>query len=155
MSTAAFDPLRILKVLTGQGVKFVVNKETHHRDRPVKVGELQIWDVVNDTLARTAEELHRNPSFKYTVRVAMVTFGLDGVVLWRGNRMVGLEDDPFVDAADWNPPLLRAGGVTPLAEAVTLAVRCVEDEKHRLREHRRHASRYRGYGESPPESHRR
>src|SRR5215472_9240894 len=72
--------------------------------------------VVNDTLARTADELHRNPSFKYTVRVATITFGYGGVLLWRGNRTVAADEDPFVDAADWDPPLLEAAGVTPLAE---------------------------------------
>jgi FtsP/CotA-like multicopper oxidase with cupredoxin domain len=40
------------------GVKFVVNKEPHHRDRPVKVGELQVWDVVNDTLMDHPFHLH-------------------------------------------------------------------------------------------------
>ena len=93
--------------------------------------------VVNDTLAKTAEELHRNPSFKYTVRVATITFGCDGVLLWKSNRIVGPDEDPFVDAADWHPPVLRAAGVTPLAEAVTLAVKCVEEEKQRLRAARR------------------
>jgi FtsP/CotA-like multicopper oxidase with cupredoxin domain len=29
------------------GVDFTVNRESHHRDRPVRVGELQVWDVVN------------------------------------------------------------------------------------------------------------
>jgi FtsP/CotA-like multicopper oxidase with cupredoxin domain len=40
------------------GIKFVVNKETHHRDRPVKVGELQVWDIVNDTLMDHPFHLH-------------------------------------------------------------------------------------------------
>lgn len=39
-------------------VKFVVNKEPHHRDKPVKVGELQVWDVVNDTLMDHPFHLH-------------------------------------------------------------------------------------------------
>jgi FtsP/CotA-like multicopper oxidase with cupredoxin domain len=29
--------------------EFLVNNETHHRDAPVKVGELQIWDIVNSS----------------------------------------------------------------------------------------------------------
>jgi FtsP/CotA-like multicopper oxidase with cupredoxin domain len=41
-----------------RGVKFVVNAETHHRDRPVRVGELQVWDVVNDTLMDHPFHLH-------------------------------------------------------------------------------------------------
>jgi uncharacterized protein YegL len=93
-------------------------------------------EIVNDTLARTAEELHRNPSFKYTVKVAMITFGFDGVVLWRGNRRARPDENPFVDAAEWHPPVLDAAGVTPLAEAVTLAVDCVDAEKQRLRDAR-------------------
>ncbi|HJU90288.1 MAG TPA: multicopper oxidase family protein [Gemmatimonadaceae bacterium] len=40
------------------GVDFVVNKERHHRDRPVKVGELEVWDVVNDTLMDHPFHLH-------------------------------------------------------------------------------------------------
>jgi uncharacterized protein YegL len=94
-------------------------------------------EVVIDILARTADEFHRNPSFKYTVRVAMITFGFDGVVLWCGNRRISLDDDPFVDAADWQPPKLHAEGVTPLADAVKLAVECVEGEKQRLRDAQR------------------
>src|SRR5687767_4030670 len=40
------------------GVKFVVNKEAHHRDKPVRVGELQVWDVINDTLMDHPFHLH-------------------------------------------------------------------------------------------------
>jgi hypothetical protein len=31
-------------------VGFFVNNERHHRDRPVRLGELQVWDVMNDTM---------------------------------------------------------------------------------------------------------
>jgi FtsP/CotA-like multicopper oxidase with cupredoxin domain len=40
------------------GVKFVVNREAHHRDKPVRVGELQVWDVINDTLMDHPFHLH-------------------------------------------------------------------------------------------------
>ena len=40
------------------GVDFVINKEQHHRDKPVQVGELQVWDVVNDTLMDHPFHLH-------------------------------------------------------------------------------------------------
>jgi FtsP/CotA-like multicopper oxidase with cupredoxin domain len=40
------------------GVDFLINKEQHHRDRPVPVGELQVWDVVNDTLMDHPFHLH-------------------------------------------------------------------------------------------------
>lgn len=37
------------KMSLTHGVDFSVNDEQHHRDKPVKVGELQVWDVCNDT----------------------------------------------------------------------------------------------------------
>jgi FtsP/CotA-like multicopper oxidase with cupredoxin domain len=40
------------------GIKFVVNGEAHHRDAPVRVGELQVWDIVNDTLMDHPFHLH-------------------------------------------------------------------------------------------------
>jgi FtsP/CotA-like multicopper oxidase with cupredoxin domain len=41
-----------------RGVDFLVNEETHHHDRPVKVGELQVWDVFNDTMMDHPFHLH-------------------------------------------------------------------------------------------------
>jgi FtsP/CotA-like multicopper oxidase with cupredoxin domain len=41
-----------------RGIDFVINKEPHHRDRPVTVGELQVWDVVNDTMMDHPFHLH-------------------------------------------------------------------------------------------------
>lgn len=40
------------------GFDFVVNGEPHHMDAPVKVGELQIWDIVNSTLMDHPFHLH-------------------------------------------------------------------------------------------------
>ena len=40
------------------GVNFVINKQPHHRDQPVKVGELQVWDIVNDTKMDHPFHLH-------------------------------------------------------------------------------------------------
>jgi FtsP/CotA-like multicopper oxidase with cupredoxin domain len=41
-----------------RGVDFVINKEMHHRDAPVKVGDVQVWDVVNETLMDHPFHLH-------------------------------------------------------------------------------------------------
>jgi FtsP/CotA-like multicopper oxidase with cupredoxin domain len=30
-----------------RGVEFVINRESHHRADPVRLGELQVWDIVN------------------------------------------------------------------------------------------------------------
>lgn len=40
------------------GLKFVVNGQAHHRAAPVRVGELQVWDIVNDTLMDHPFHLH-------------------------------------------------------------------------------------------------
>lgn len=40
------------------GVKFVINGEAHHHAQPVRRGELQVWDVVNDTLMDHPFHLH-------------------------------------------------------------------------------------------------
>ena len=41
-----------------KGVRFFVNGEEHHRDAPVKLGELQVWDVMNDTAMDHPFHLH-------------------------------------------------------------------------------------------------
>ena len=41
-----------------RGLDFLVNGELHHNDRPVKVGELQVWDVVNASLMDHPFHLH-------------------------------------------------------------------------------------------------
>ena len=40
------------------GVDFFINGEQHHRDQPVKVGELQVWDVINDSMMDHPFHLH-------------------------------------------------------------------------------------------------
>jgi FtsP/CotA-like multicopper oxidase with cupredoxin domain len=41
-----------------RGVDFTVAGERHHEDDPVKVGELQVWDVVNETHMEHPFHLH-------------------------------------------------------------------------------------------------
>ncbi|MBL0212894.1 MAG: multicopper oxidase family protein [Myxococcales bacterium] len=45
-------PNRIVRLgarMTFHGHDWLINDETHHHDAPVKVGELQIWNIVNET----------------------------------------------------------------------------------------------------------
>jgi len=45
-------PTRVVSLgarLTLHGHDWLVNGETHHHDAPVKVGELQVWEIVNET----------------------------------------------------------------------------------------------------------
>ena len=46
------------KLSARRGVNFTINQELHHRDQPVRVGELQVWDVVNDTMMDHPFHLH-------------------------------------------------------------------------------------------------
>jgi len=46
------------KMSLRRGFDFVVNHERHHHDQPVKVGELQVWDVVNATMMDHPFHLH-------------------------------------------------------------------------------------------------
>lgn len=40
------------------GVRFTINRELHHRAEPVRVGELQVWDIVNATKMDHPFHLH-------------------------------------------------------------------------------------------------
>ncbi len=55
-------PNRTVKFSVGPSLRnlidFRVNGETHHHDQPVKVGELQVWDVVNASLMDHPFHLH-------------------------------------------------------------------------------------------------
>jgi FtsP/CotA-like multicopper oxidase with cupredoxin domain len=47
-----------IKLSLRRGIDFVVNGERHNVDAPVKIGELQIWDVVNSTMMDHPFHLH-------------------------------------------------------------------------------------------------
>jgi FtsP/CotA-like multicopper oxidase with cupredoxin domain len=53
LAAASATPTRTVefgeKLSLLRGMDFLVGGEAHHRDTPVKVGELQVWDVVNST----------------------------------------------------------------------------------------------------------
>lgn len=50
--------IRLGFTVTTRGVDFTVNHERHFRDEPVRVGELQVWDIVNATLMDHPFHLH-------------------------------------------------------------------------------------------------
>ena len=60
--TADAAPNRTVNFSVGvslrRGLDFLVNGEMHHEDKPVKVGELQVWDVVNRSLMDHPFHLH-------------------------------------------------------------------------------------------------
>ena len=46
------------KLSLRRGFDFVINRERHHHNEPVNVGELQVWDVVNTTMMDRPFHLH-------------------------------------------------------------------------------------------------
>jgi FtsP/CotA-like multicopper oxidase with cupredoxin domain len=56
------EPNRTVKMSVGpsllRGMDFLVNGERHHHDRPVRVGEPQVWDIVNKSLMDHPFHLH-------------------------------------------------------------------------------------------------
>jgi FtsP/CotA-like multicopper oxidase with cupredoxin domain len=56
------EPTRKVRLSVGasfrNGLEFLVNGETHNNDKPVRVGELQIWEVSNTSLMDHPFHLH-------------------------------------------------------------------------------------------------
>jgi FtsP/CotA-like multicopper oxidase with cupredoxin domain len=60
VSTSAF-PTRTVRLgyrPTAQSPDFTINDESHHRAEPVKLGELQVWDIVNESALDHPFHLH-------------------------------------------------------------------------------------------------
>lgn len=62
LAAAETEPNRTVEFKVGlslrRGLDFLVNGEMHHNDQPVRVGELQVWDVVNASLMDHPFHLH-------------------------------------------------------------------------------------------------
>jgi uncharacterized protein YegL len=91
-------------------------------------------DDVNRGLAEWATLLARDPYHRTAVEIALITFGKDGVVTWRGKtRQSFREGSPFLIAAEFIPPVLEAGGLTPMGEALRTSMDVISARKDKLR----------------------
>jgi uncharacterized protein YegL len=97
--------------------------------------------LLNDALQDMSEDLRHDVELSAKAEVAIITFGDGGVLAWRGAQPAPNGTSPFVPASQLEMPRLQANGVTPMIEAVELAMRCVAEQKRALRE--RHISYYR------------
>ena len=56
------EPTRVVrlgwKLSLEHGVDFTINRESHHRAEPCRVGELQVWEIVNDSPVDHPFHLH-------------------------------------------------------------------------------------------------
>jgi uncharacterized protein YegL len=91
--------------------------------------------MLNDALRAWTQELHDDVSLSYSVEVAVVTFGGQGVGVWKGPYLLDSQTDasPFVPAHMFRPPQFTASGVTLMTEALELAMQIVDSRKRELR----------------------
>jgi uncharacterized protein YegL len=91
-------------------------------------------DSLNEGLQQLVGHLRRDRSLRAIANVALITFGHNGVIAWRGSEPAPPGVSPFVPVYELTMPRLPAGGVTPMVEAVQHAIYWVNKEKSALRE---------------------
>jgi len=92
-------------------------------------------DKVNRGLADWATLLARDPYHRTSVEIALITFGKDGVVTWRGKVPQSYRDgSPFLIAAEFIPPVLQADGLTPMGEALRTSMDVISARKDKLKQ---------------------
>ena len=84
-------------------------------------------DQLNEALDRWSVEIRKDAALRYTAEIAIITFGKGGVTLLELGA-----DGPFRPAALFEPPVLDAGGVTPMVEAMAQAIALIERRKREL-----------------------
>jgi uncharacterized protein YegL len=96
---------------------------------------------LNAALVQMQSHLREDVELSAKAEICLITFGHDGVTAWRGKQPAPRGSNPFVHASQFEVPHLQAGGVTPMVEALELAIKLVAEEKRELR--RRNLSYYR------------
>ncbi|MEV6104321.1 VWA domain-containing protein [Streptomyces sp. NPDC051940] len=92
-------------------------------------------DALNEALRSWTHELHNDVGLSYSVEVAVITFGGQGICAWQGPNPLapGTRISPFVPAHAFQAPRFTASGVTLLTEALELAMQIVAARKTELR----------------------
>jgi uncharacterized protein YegL len=103
-------------------------------DTSGSMGGKPIEDL-NEAMRGWSADLRSDLQLGASVQVGVVTFGAGGVRAWRGDEPLDPASaaNPFVPAIEFKPPVLVAGGVTLLTEAMELAIRHVNTFKGWLR----------------------
>jgi uncharacterized protein YegL len=91
--------------------------------------------ALNTALREWTQELHDDVNLSYSVEVAVITFGGQGVTSWQGPVPLPPQPavSPFLPAYQFQPPNLVASGVTLMSEALELAMHIVAARKTELR----------------------
>lgn len=89
---------------------------------------------LNEALAAWHDELRDEDYIARVGEIAMVTFGEGGVRVIDATGQSGDEPaDPFVSVDEFDPPVLEAGGVTPMVEGIERAIELVRQRKNEIR----------------------
>jgi len=93
-------------------------------------------ETLNNALGEWTRELHDDVSLSYSVEVAVITFGGQGVSAWQGPHLLAPQApvSPFVPAHMFQAPRFTASGVTLMTEALDLAMHIVAARKIELRQ---------------------
>jgi uncharacterized protein YegL len=89
--------------------------------------------LLNEALADMQEDLRHDVELSAKAEICLITFGADGVTAWHGKQRAAPGVSPFVPASRFEVPKLEANGVTPMVEAIELAMRLVTERKRELR----------------------
>jgi uncharacterized protein YegL len=89
---------------------------------------------LNQALQNWRRELLADPYVAQAGEISLVTFGKDHVVaVDPSGRIAGQATEPFVPVADFSPPTLQAGGVTPMVEGLQYAMEITAARRQQLR----------------------
>ncbi|MEV6397172.1 hypothetical protein AB0M39_20750 [Streptomyces sp. NPDC051907] len=91
--------------------------------------------LLNEALSGWGREIQEDLALSYSVEIALVTFGGQGIGVWQGPHLLDphTKASPFVSARRFQPPRLQASGVTLLTEAVETSMSLVAARKAELR----------------------
>jgi len=89
---------------------------------------------LNQALQNWRQELMADPHVASAGEISLVTFGKDHVVaVDPSGRSTGQATEPFVPVAEFSPPALQAGGVTPMVEGLQYAMEITAAHRQQLR----------------------
>jgi len=102
--------------------------------------------ALNDGLCAFQEDIQKDPLAARRVEIAIVTFGAGGVQVWNlaGGRpepvtwdakSFAYSNDYFVEAGEFRPPTLTAGGSTPMGPAIECGLDLLRERKARYNQH--------------------
>jgi uncharacterized protein YegL len=103
-------------------------------DTSLSMKEAGRINELNTALQNWRAELTANDHVRRHGEIALVTFGRDHVVaVDLAGRGASDSNEPYVPVTEFNPPVLEAGGVTPMIEGLQYAFELLAARRQHLR----------------------